>query len=77
MSQTTADDVLLTAGQDWGDLRTAIARLCGGFPNDYLHLLDKENEYPHAFVKTLTDEGFLGALIPEEFGGSGLPLRPV
>ena len=54
------------------DLRTAIREICAGFPDSYWRQLDEERGYPEAFVKTLTDAGFLAALIPESFGGSGL-----
>ena len=54
------------------DLRTAIREICAGFPDSYWRQLDEKRGYPEAFVKTLTDAGFLAALIPESFGGSGL-----
>ena len=54
------------------DLRTAVREICAGFPDSYWRQLDAERGYPEAFVKVLTDAGFLAALIPEEFGGSGL-----
>ena len=56
------------------DLRTAIADLCRRFPDTYWRELDAERAYPEAFVQTLTEGGYLGALIPEEYGGSGLGL---
>ena len=58
----------------WTDIRDAVTRLCEDFPNDYWLKLDREDAYPHDFVTALTESGFLGALIPEEYGGSGLPL---
>ncbi|MGB3553288.1 MAG: acyl-CoA dehydrogenase family protein [Jannaschia sp.] len=58
----------------WTDIRDAVARLCEDYPNAYWLKLDKEDAYPHDFVQALTESGFLGALIPEEYGGSGLPL---
>ncbi|MDA1183785.1 MAG: acyl-CoA/acyl-ACP dehydrogenase [Acidobacteria bacterium] len=54
------------------DLRTAVREICAGFPDSYWRQVDAERGYPEAFVKVLTDAGFLAALIPEEFGGSGL-----
>src|SRR4029079_3549324 len=54
------------------DLRTAIRGLCQGFPDSYWRELDQARAYPEAFVKALTDAGYLAALIPEEYGGSGL-----
>ncbi|MBZ5560698.1 MAG: acyl-CoA/acyl-ACP dehydrogenase [Acidobacteriia bacterium] len=54
------------------DLRNAVRDLCGGFPDSYWRELDAARAYPETFVKALTDAGYLAALIPEEFGGSGL-----
>ena len=54
------------------DLRTAVREICADFPDSYWRQLDAERGYPEAFVKVLTAAGFLAALIPEEFGGSGL-----
>jgi acyl-CoA dehydrogenase len=58
----------------WNDIREGVARLCEDFPNEYWVDLDKRDAYPNEFVKALTASGFLAALIPEEYGGSGLPL---
>lgn len=55
-------------------IRDAVTRLCAGFSEDYWHQLDKARAYPDAFVQALTEAGFLAALIPEEYGGSGLSL---
>ncbi|MCY4027139.1 MAG: acyl-CoA/acyl-ACP dehydrogenase [Acidobacteria bacterium] len=54
------------------DLRNAVAELCRRFPDSYWRDLDREEAYPQEFVRTLTDAGYLAALIPEEYGGSGL-----
>ena len=54
------------------DLRTAVRELCARFPDTYWRELDAEEAYPEEFVKTLTEAGYLAALIPEELGGSGL-----
>jgi acyl-CoA dehydrogenase len=54
------------------DLRNAVRDLCGAFPDSYWRELDAARAYPETFVKALTDAGYLAALIPEEFGGSGL-----
>ncbi|SEG39431.1 acyl-CoA dehydrogenase family protein, partial [Bosea lathyri] len=59
---------------DHADIRDAVARLCAGFPGEYWRKLDREMAYPSAFVDALTQSGFLSALIPEEYGGAGLPL---
>ncbi|OLC44487.1 MAG: acyl-CoA dehydrogenase [Acidobacteria bacterium 13_1_40CM_65_14] len=54
------------------DLRHAVRDLCKAFPDTYWRDLDARRAYPDAFVKALTDAGYLAALIPEEYGGSGL-----
>jgi acyl-CoA dehydrogenase len=54
------------------DLRSAVRELCQSFPDAYWRELDARRAYPDAFVKALTEAGYLAALIPEEFGGSGL-----
>ena len=54
------------------EVRESVAKLCGDFQGDYWRKLDREQAYPTEFVKALTDAGFLGALIPEEYGGVGL-----
>jgi acyl-CoA dehydrogenase len=54
------------------DLRAGVRELCRSFPDAYWRELDARRAYPDAFVKALTDAGYLAALIPEEYGGSGL-----
>ncbi len=56
-------------------IRESVRALCADFPGEYWRALDRERAYPSAFVKALTDAGFLAALIPNEFGGSGLTIR--
>lgn len=56
------------------DIREEIRKLCREFPGTYWQALDRERAYPAAFVAALTQGGWLAALIPEEYGGSGLPL---
>ncbi|MFQ3301242.1 MAG: acyl-CoA dehydrogenase [Planktomarina sp.] len=58
----------------YDDIREAIAKLCAQFPGSYWRALDREMAYPTEFVAALTQAGWLGALVPEEYGGSGLPL---
>jgi len=60
--------------QDFTDIRAAVAKLCAGYGGDYWRRLDANSEYPTAFVSALTEAGYLSVLIPEEYGGSGLPL---
>jgi acyl-CoA dehydrogenase len=59
---------------DYSDIRAAVARLCTGFPESYWRELDRERAYPTGFVSALTESGYLSILIPEQYGGSGLPL---
>ena len=61
-------------GETYDDIREAVGKLCAEFPASYWRVLDREMAYPAAFVQALTEAGWLGALIPENFGGSGLPL---
>jgi len=55
-------------------IRTSISKLCEGFPGEYWRKLDRENQYPTEFVNALSEAGYLSILIPEEYGGAGLPL---
>lgn len=55
-------------------IREEVRKLCAGFPGTYWQALDRTGAYPSEFVKALSDGGWLAALIPEEYGGSGLPL---
>ncbi|MEE8308065.1 MAG: acyl-CoA dehydrogenase family protein, partial [Gammaproteobacteria bacterium] len=57
---------------DIQQIRDAVAALCADFPGEYWRELDEKRAYPEAFVTALTESGFLGALIPENYGGSGL-----
>ncbi len=56
------------------DIRDAVRALCAQFPADYFRQVDEERGYPEAFVNALTEAGWLAALIPQEYGGSGLGL---
>ena len=58
----------------WADLRDGVRKLCANFPGEYWRKLDEERAYPTVFVQALTDAGYLAVLIPEDYGGSGLPL---
>jgi acyl-CoA dehydrogenase len=60
--------------EDHPDIRDAVRKLCAGFPGEYWRELDREDRYPSEFVNALTQAGYLAALIPEDYGGSGLPL---
>ena len=67
--------ITMELGEDYPEIREAISRVCQEFPGDYWRKLDADSAYPEEFVATLTREGWLAALIPTEYGGSGLPLR--
>ncbi|KWA65962.1 acyl-CoA dehydrogenase [Burkholderia ubonensis] len=56
------------------DIRKAVRDLCGEFPAEYFRKIDEARGYPEAFVDALTKAGWLAALIPQEYGGSGLGL---
>jgi acyl-CoA dehydrogenase len=57
------------------EIRDEVRKLCSKYPDEYWRKLDKEDEYPVQFVQELTDAGWLAALIPEQYGGSGLTVR--
>ena len=57
------------------EIREEIRKLCRKYPDEYWRRLDKADEYPEHFVQELTDAGWLAALIPEQYGGSGLTVR--
>ena len=59
---------------DYSDIRREVAKLCADFPGSYWREKDRERAYPTEFVDALTTSGFLSVLIPEEYGGAGLPL---
>jgi len=60
--------------EEIASIRAAVRALCAGFPGEYWRKLDRERAYPTEFVDALTQAGFLAALIPEEYGGSGLTM---
>src|SRR5476649_1581578 len=59
---------------EFADIRASVRALCAKFPGDYWRALDRERAYPTEFVVALTQAGYLAALIPEEYGGSGLTM---
>ncbi|PWJ94478.1 alkylation response protein AidB-like acyl-CoA dehydrogenase [Mesorhizobium loti] len=60
--------------ESYQDIRDAVARLCARFPGEYWRALDRDMTYPGEFVAALTEAGWLSILIPEAYGGAGLPL---
>lgn len=65
---------MIRTDDKYQDIRDAIRDLCSEFSAEYFRKIDEERGYPTDFVKALTDAGWLAALIPEEYGGSGLSL---
>ena len=59
---------------DFPDIRDGVRALCAEFPDEYFRKVDHERAYPEAFVDALTKAGWMAALIPQEYGGSGLSL---
>src|SRR5918999_4635405 len=55
-------------------LRRGVREVCSRFPGEYWRDLDERHRYPEEFVVAMTEAGYLGALIPEEYGGMGLDL---
>src|SRR5690349_13474751 len=63
-----------TQTDKYQDIRDAVRALCAEFPDEYHRKVDEKRAYPEAFVDALTKAGWLAALIPQEYGGSGLGL---
>jgi acyl-CoA dehydrogenase len=63
---------MASRAEDMQAIRENVRALCWGFPATYWREIDKKEEYPQDFVKTLTESEYLAVLIPEEYGGSGL-----
>jgi acyl-CoA dehydrogenase len=76
MTATTATaHVSMDLGEDYPEIRESVRRICADFPGSYWRDLDEREAYPSEFVQAMTEAGFLAALIPEQYGGAGLPLR--
>ncbi len=60
--------------QNYKDIRIEVAKLCAQYPGEYWRDKDKDRAYPSEFVAALGEAGYLASLIPEEFGGAGLPI---
>ena len=69
------DGVAVALGEDYPELRQSVRKICEKYPGAYWRKLEDEQAYPSQFIAELTEGGFLASLIPEEYGGSGLPLR--
>ena len=66
---------MVALGEDYPELRELVRKICERYPGEYWRKLEAEQAYPTEFIEELTQGGFLASLIPEEYGGSGLPLR--
>jgi acyl-CoA dehydrogenase len=73
--QTQEHDLTMALGADYPDIRASVRKICEDFPGEYWRGLDENEAYPDAFVRALTESGYLAALIPEQYEGSGMPLR--
>src|ERR1700738_708891 len=71
MSDTST---MVALGEDYPELRESVRKICERYPGAYWRKLEAEQAYPTEFITELTQGGFLASLIPEEYGGSGLPL---
>ena len=65
---------MLKTSDTFQDIRDAVRDLCAQFPAEYFRKVDEERGYPETFVDALTKAGWMAALIPQEYGGSGLGL---
>jgi len=69
---------MMALEDDYVEIREQVAKLCEDFPGEYWRNLEKQppsGSYPTEFIEALTESGYLAALIPEEYGGAGLPVR--
>ncbi len=66
---------MVPVGDDYPEIREGVRAICQRFPGKYWRDLEDRRDYPDAFVKEMSDAGYLAALIPEEYGGVGLPIR--
>ncbi len=70
----TVDDTSAQGATAYAEIRDAVRALCAQFPDAYHRAIDAQRGYPEAFVNALTQAGWMAALIPQEYGGSGLGL---
>src|SRR4051812_39624508 len=74
MRKAKGHQMAVRDSEEIASIRAAVRALCANFPGEYWRALDRDRAYPTAFVDALTQAGFLAALIPEEYGGSGLTM---
>lgn len=75
MTDTTDAPLTMALDRDFPEIRDAVGRICADFPGEYWRRMEAGSAYPEEFVAALTRDGYLAALIPNEYGGAGLPLR--
>ena len=75
--ETSSDggEVAMSVDLDWPEIRDGVRNVCAEYPAEYWRGKDAASEYPTEFVNALAAAGWLAALIPEEYGGAGLPVR--
>ena len=73
--EVNAANLSIEVGEDYPEIRDSVRRVCANFSGAYWRKLEEAEAYPTEFVRALTEAGYLGALIPEAYGGSGMPLR--
>ncbi len=75
--ETTVEstETVISMGEDWAEIRDGVRKVCEGYPGEYWREKDAASQYPTEFVDALSEAGWLAALIPEEYGGAGLPVR--
>ncbi len=75
--ETTVEstETVISMGEDWAEIRDGVRKVCAGFPGEYWREKDAASDYPTEFVEALGEAGWLASLIPEEYGGAGLPVR--
>jgi acyl-CoA dehydrogenase len=74
MDERTSAGVHIKLEESYPEIRTLVRRICARFPGEYWRKLEEVQAYPAEFVTALTEAGLLGSLIPEEYGGLGMPL---
>jgi len=74
-SPIKGEAVSFELGEDYPELRDAVRRICAKYPGPYWRDLEERSAYPTELVTDLTTGGYLAALIPQEYGGAGLPIR--
>src|SRR5215204_6277638 len=69
------DPIMVPFGDDYPEIRANVRAICRKYPDEYWRRLEDADDYAEEFVAELGRAGYLGAAIPEEFGGAGLPIR--